>query len=344
VFSSSGLLKLTVLGGANDDRSFIVDEVELIGRIAPGLASLRAQVRDAVTLALDPNDQGFLNQSLDTLDNAEALLDAYATLAFPDALNRSEVLRSALRGFSDVGLRRENVLLALAEAEQNDNGELGGATPLDIPGFPAEWHARLEVLRSEIDAALADPGPFDPYVEHTLAELQAARDGAFDLAREDTYAAFGQTTVNAADGLLANDVKQAGRVVEVDLGFFASPAYTPPTNGSVTVNPDGSFTYTPDPGFLGEDTFNYRATAMIDANAIGDPNAYSAPVDVVIRVTDIAPCPTDLTGDGATDLADLLAVLASFGIDAGGDVNNDNATDLADLLAVLAEFGNTCTP
>ncbi|MEP4785841.1 MAG: Ig-like domain-containing protein, partial [Gilvibacter sp.] len=32
---------------------------------------------------------------------------------------------------------------------------------------------------------------------------------------------------------------------------------TTPSNGSVTVNPDGSYTYTPNPGYVGEDTFEY---------------------------------------------------------------------------------------
>ena len=54
-------------------------------------------------------------------------------------------------------------------------------------------------------------------------------------------------------------------------------------------------------------------------------------------------CQSDLTGDGVTDLADLLQVLSSFGVDAGGDTNDDGVTDLADLLAVLAEFGEPCS-
>lgn len=36
---------------------------------------------------------------------------------------------------------------------------------------------------------------------------------------------------------------------------------TPPANGTVTINPDGSITYTPDPGFTGTDTFTYTVTS-----------------------------------------------------------------------------------
>lgn len=41
-----------------------------------------------------------------------------------------------------------------------------------------------------------------------------------------------------------------------DLTVTSTPL-TPPSNGTVTLNPDGSYTYTPDPGFDGEDTFTY---------------------------------------------------------------------------------------
>ncbi|MBL4585702.1 MAG: tandem-95 repeat protein, partial [Flavobacteriales bacterium] len=41
-----------------------------------------------------------------------------------------------------------------------------------------------------------------------------------------------------------------------DLTVNPTPV-TDPTNGSVVLNPDGSYTYTPDPGFDGEDTFTY---------------------------------------------------------------------------------------
>ena len=56
------------------------------------------------------------------------------------------------------------------------------------------------------------------------------------------------------------------------------------------------------------------------------------------------PCPTDLDGDGLTDLDDLLAVLGAFGTSGPGvpDTNDDDATDLNDLLDVLSAFGEPC--
>lgn len=55
------------------------------------------------------------------------------------------------------------------------------------------------------------------------------------------------------------------------------------------------------------------------------------------------PCPADVTGDGAIDLADLNTVLASFGQATNiGDTNGDGTVDLDDLNTVLGAFGAVC--
>ena len=55
------------------------------------------------------------------------------------------------------------------------------------------------------------------------------------------------------------------------------------------------------------------------------------------------PCPADVTGDRAVDLADLNLMLANFGgSTTTGDTNGDNTVDLADLNAILASFGKPC--
>lgn len=51
----------------------------------------------------------------------------------------------------------------------------------------------------------------------------------------------------------ANDVDPNGDPLTVN-----TTPVTPPTNGTLTLNPDGSFTYTPNPGFSGNDSFEYE--------------------------------------------------------------------------------------
>ena len=89
-------------------------------------------------------------------------------------------------------------------------------------------------------------------------------------AAEEAYTAFpGQVLNMSAPGVLGNDGDAGGDVVTAVLD-------TTTAHGNLTLNPDGSFSYTPAPGFSGQDTFTYHAH---------DGEANSAPVTVTIKVT-----------------------------------------------------------
>ncbi len=74
--------------------------------------------------------------------------------------------------------------------------------------------------------------------------------------------------------VLSNDSDPEGGALDVT---SAGPA----ANGTVTVNPDGTIDYTPDPDFSGTDTFTYTvcdiagncstATAGVTINEVNDP-------------------------------------------------------------------------
>ena len=53
-------------------------------------------------------------------------------------------------------------------------------------------------------------------------------------------------------------------------------------------------------------------------------------------------CPGDMNGDNVVNVEDILAVLASFGLDGNGDADGDGDTDVEDLLLVIGEFGLSC--
>jgi hypothetical protein len=67
----------------------------------------------------------------------------------------------------------------------------------------------------------------------------------------------------------------SGNVLRNDRGATAVVRNTNPAHGTVTVNPDGSFSYTPTPGFSGTDTFTYTTTDAVqlfrDAAGDGSP-------------------------------------------------------------------------
>jgi Big-like domain-containing protein len=74
------------------------------------------------------------------------------------------------------------------------------------------------------------------------------------ICLDDNYATNQNATltVNATNGVLANDTPNGGTVT----GFSA----TSTQGGTVAVNPDGSFTYTPANNFTGGDAFTYTVT------------------------------------------------------------------------------------
>jgi len=62
----------------------------------------------------------------------------------------------------------------------------------------------------------------------------------------------GSTVSQAAPGVLGNDSDVDGDGLTAVLDQNVS-------HGSLTLNPDGSFSYTPEPGYTGPDSFQYHA-------------------------------------------------------------------------------------
>lgn len=69
-------------------------------------------------------------------------------------------------------------------------------------------------------------------------------------AADDSYTVTGSQLNVPAPGVLANDTDPEGNA-------FTVASNTPPGNGSLVINADGSFAYTPNAGFTGTDSFTY---------------------------------------------------------------------------------------
>jgi len=81
------------------------------------------------------------------------------------------------------------------------------------------------------------------------------------IAFDDTYNLTGNTpiTINAASGVLANDIDPDSTTPLSNVGVTAVGLDVTGTQGTVSLNTDGSFTFTPATGFTGLTTFNYTA-------------------------------------------------------------------------------------
>ena len=100
------------------------------------------------------------------------------------------------------------------------------------------------------------------------------------VAVDDAYTMAEDTVLTVpAPGVLGNDT-------DADSDALTASFDGDATHGEVTLNADGSFTYTPDADWFGIDSFDYVA---LDGNGGGDG------ATVTITVTDVAEPPTGLT-------------------------------------------------
>jgi len=107
--------------------------------------------------------------------------------------------------------------------------------------------------------------------------ITGAADNAPPVANDDSYAATGNVTltVAAASGVLANDSDDqalGGGAGQTHVGAYDA---TSANGGTVSMNPDGSFSYTSAAGFNGVDTFTYTLT---DADGATDTATVSVTV------------------------------------------------------------------
>ncbi|WP_322938700.1 LamG-like jellyroll fold domain-containing protein [Nocardioides bizhenqiangii] len=96
--------------------------------------------------------------------------------------------------------------------------------------------------------------------EEDVQELFEEEPNTAPVATGDAYSADeGDPLSVTAPGVLANDTDAEGDPLTAN-------GATQPADGQVTLNGDGSFTYTPDPGFSGTDTFTYTADDGTDVS------------------------------------------------------------------------------
>ncbi|MEA5521669.1 Ig-like domain-containing protein [Limnoraphis robusta] len=137
------------------------------------------------------------------------------------------------------------------------------------------------------------------------------------VADNDDYSTGFQSpiTVNASAGVLNGDSDTDGDAVNAIL-------VNPPNNGSLNLNPDGSFSYIPNMGFSGVDSFIYVANDGKD-----DSNVATVTIDVGEPPNTPPVADND---DYSTGFQSPLTVDASVGV-----LNGDTDSDGNSLTAIL---------
>jgi VCBS repeat-containing protein len=134
-------------------------------------------------------------------------------------------------------------------------------------------------------------------------------------AADDAYSTAEDTALTvAAPGVLGNDS-------DLDGDSLSATVESPPAHGSLSLNANGSFTYTPAANYNGSDSFTYRAS---------DNTAESSPATVTITVSAVNDAPTAATDAYAT------AEDSAMTVGTPGVLANDSDPDGNTLSAVLA--------
>ena len=197
----------------------------------------------------------------------------------------------------------------------NDANPSGGA--LDAERVTAPAHGTL-TLRSDgsftyvPNAGFSGADSFTYHARSGVATSSVATAAItvlpLPIVNPDSYATDQDTAlpVNAATGVLANDTSGTGDPL-IALMIIG------PANGTLTgrLAADGSFTYTPDPGFFGSDTFAYRAYDGANVSAL---------TTVTITVNEVLPPavpPTAVNDSYSTDQDTPLTATAATGGRAG---------------------------
>jgi VCBS repeat-containing protein len=106
----------------------------------------------------------------------------------------------------------------------------------------------------------------------------------------DAPTTSGATLTGQEDGTIAGQV--TGHDVDGDALTFALDGA--PANGTVTFNPDGTFTYTPAPSFNGTDSFTYQVSD-------GNGGTTTGTVSVNVAAVNDAPVAANATASGTED-------------------------------------------
>src|SRR2546430_1413871 len=178
------------------------------------------------------------------------------------------------------------------------HGSLSGAAP-NVTYTPAANYNGPDSFTFK-----ANDGAVDSAAATVSITVTAVNDAP--AAANDAYSTNEDTALNvAAAGVLGNDS-------DVDGDALTAILVSSPAHGSVTLNANGSFTYTPAANYNGGDSFTYKAND-------GALNSNVATVTITVTAVNDAPVANAQSATTAEDTAKAIVLTAS-------DVEGDTLT------------------
>lgn len=235
-----------------------------------------------------------------------------------------------IRDFFTSNYVRDSVIVAVnasgSELWHTNRGttwDAYSALSFDVQGTPATIHinavngtaqpqsAQLPVTHSQVRLIGTQSGNQLYQIRTTPSALNFQTANQAPAAAADSFTTAEDTALNiAAPGLLTNDSDPDGT-------SLTAVIVTQPTHGTLTLNANGSFTYTPAANYNGPDSFTYRAS---------DGTATSSPATVSLTVTAVNDTPVAANDTFTTPFNTALTPAAP------GVLSNDTDVDTGTTL------------
>jgi VCBS repeat-containing protein len=193
-----------------------------------------------------------------------------------------------------------------------DGATAFATVPLGAGGTASASTAFTTAGQHSITAQYSGDPSFGGSTSPAIAQVVLGRP---PVAANDAYTVNEDTPLSvAAPGVLGNDSDPDGNPI-------TAVKVSDPAHGTVTLNANGSFTYTPAADYNGSDAFTYQAsdgtlsspaaTVTITVNPVNDPPSFTAgpdqaaqagagPVTVTGWATNISPGPANASGQTVT--------------------------------------------
>jgi len=194
----------------------------------------------------------------------------------------------------------ENAPLALKIVTGPANGSVSIGDNNLLTYTPDADFSGSDQLTYEIDDGAGETA-------QAIVTITVAGSGDAPVAGPDEYTLDEDTvlTAEAGDSVLANDTDGDGDSLTATL-------LRGPDHGALEFNPDGTFEYTPDPDYHGEDSFVYQAS---------DGLFLSAPTEVSITVNAVNDAP--LAGDDQFEIGEGESIVDGLLLGNDSDVEGD---------------------
>src|SRR5207253_2045196 len=238
-------------------------------------------------------------------DAPTAVNDTYAATE-NTTLNVSSATSGVLQNDSDSGdsavISGAVALLAAGETAVLDSNASHGTVALN-PDGTFTYNPNPDFFGQDtFTYHINDPGAsnVNPAELSNIATvtINVASSNDAPTAVNDTYAATENTTLNvssATSGVLQNDSDSGdSSVISGAVALLAAGETavldTNASHGNVVLNPDGTFTYNPNPDFFGQDTFTYHINDPVASNV--NPAEHSNTLQVTLTISSSNDAPT----------------------------------------------------